>query len=235
MEVFAQPEPIMRHTVLATIALLLLPLAASAQPSGPRHSGFGGGIRPLGVGHAPVVSPSIPFTPLSGGLGGAFSGGSISPYRSSYYGSTPGYGYWPGFGGFYPYYGYGYGYGGYGYGWGGSSYLSPSVTIQTPLYVPVPVAPAEPNVELSSEAAATLVLEFPAPAEVWVNGKKGEGEPQETWTLTSPSILLGTDYPFEVKARWKANGKTYQYEKSVEVAAGKRSRSLVLSGTEIRE
>lgn len=228
----------MRHTVLATLTVLTLPLTALAQPGGPRHSGFGGGVRPLGTGHAPVVSPSIPFTPLSGGLGGAFSGGSISPYRSSYYRSQPGYGFWPGFGGFYPYYGYGYGYGGYGYGgygWGGPSYFSPSVTIQTPLYVPVPTAPAEPIVELSNEGTATLVLEFPAPAEVWVNGKKGEGEPQQTWTLASPSILLGTEYPFSVKARWKANGKTYEYERTVEVQAGKRSRSLVLSGTEIRE
>ena len=38
-----------------------------------------------------------------------------------------------------------------------------------------------------------------------------------------------------MKARWKANGKTYEYDRTVTVAAGNRSRSLVLSGTEIKE
>ena len=86
-----------------------------------------------------------------------------------------------------PYYGYGYGgygYGGYGLGYGSSSYYRPTNQVQVPVYVPV--GPAEPNVQLSGKASAELVLEFPAAAEVWVDGKKGEGDPHTEWTLTSP-------------------------------------------------
>ena len=82
---------------------------------------------------------------------------------------------------------------------------------------------------------AILVLEFPALAEVWVNGKKGVGDAQAEWTLTSPSVIVDTEYLFSVKAKWTANGRTFEYEKAIPVAAGGRTRSLVLSGKEIKE
>ena len=37
------------------------------------------------------------------------------------------------------------------------------------------------------------------------------------------------------KARWKSGEKTYEAERSITVPGGKRSRALVVSGTEIKE
>ncbi|MBA4186414.1 MAG: hypothetical protein C0467_00200 [Planctomycetaceae bacterium] len=86
-----------------------------------------------------------------------------------------------------------------------------------------------------NEFPAVLTLEFPAAAEVWVNGKKGEGDPTTEWTLTSPDLLKGTEYTFEVKARWTVGGKTFEYQRSIKVEGGNRSRALVVAGTEIKE
>jgi uncharacterized protein (TIGR03000 family) len=88
---------------------------------------------------------------------------------------------------------------------------------------------------LANEFPATLVLEFPAAAEVWVNGKKGEGEPNAEWTLTSPTLQPGQRYTFDVKARWKADGKTLECTRSFTVAGGERSRAHVLAGTPVKE
>ena len=98
-----------------------------------------------------------------------------------------------------------------------------------------PAPASERVVAISNEFPAVLVLEFPAAAEVWVNGKKAEGEATNEWTLTSAVLPAGGEYKFEVKGRWKAGGKTYEAERSVVVAGGKRSRAIVVAGTEVRE
>lgn len=234
----------MPRTLLAAITLVTFPALASAQFGGHHHgggghSGIGGGLRPIGPVLLPSISPMPAISPPAAGLsGGIGSFGFGTANRSRFPIHRPGFpisgiGGWPYYGYGYGGFGYGgYGYGGYGLGYGSSSYYPPPPIVQVPVYVPV--GPAEPNVELSGKASAELVLEFPAAAEVWVDGKKGEGDPHTEWTLTSPSIPVGTEYPFNVKARWKANGKTYEYDRTVSVVAGDRSRSLVLSGTEIK-
>ena len=131
----------------------------------------------------------------------------------------------PGFpgGGYFPYW--------YGYG-----YQQPPTVVVVP--VPTPVAPPEPPervVILGNEFPATLVMEFPAPAEVWVNGEKSDAKPDREWTLTSPVLKPGEEFTFKVKARWKSSEKTYEAERSITVPGGKRSRALVVSGTEIKE
>jgi len=78
-------------------------------------------------------------------------------------------------------------------------------------------------------------MEFPAIAEVWVNGVKGEGPATKEWTLSSPVLKIGKEYTFKVKARWTLNGKTYEYERSVDVASGNRSRAQVIAGVEVKE
>ena len=132
--------------------------------------------------------------------------------------------YWGGNGGWFPYYGYGY----------PAPLYSNSVEVNVNSPVFVQGGQPEPQIELSGEIAAVLSLTLPAPAEIWVNGKKGPGEPNTEWTLASPAIAVGSDYTFNVKARWQVDGKTFEYEKTVAVAAGNRSRSLVISGTEIK-
>lgn len=216
----------MARAFLPGLALLLAPLVAQAQIK-THGSGFGGGFRPSTP--AQILTPSLgqiqPIAPIAP-IGSRSTGFSAGFHRPGQF--RPGFPAFGGFGGWFPYYGYGYG--GYGYGYG-----MPSNTVNVyPTYY-VPIGPPEPDVQLSGMANATLVLQFPTAAEVWLNGKRGEGEPQTEWTLTSPALPKGQDYTFDVKARWKLNGKTYEYEKTVAVAAGNRSRSLILSGTQVKE
>jgi len=210
----------MPRILLTAVLLLGLPAAASAQ----RFGGFGGGTRPVSP-LAPTVSPLMPgISPMMPGIsptGTGVAGGFARPLNHG-----PGFhfpGVWGGYGGWFPFYGY-----------GGYAYEVP-VPVEIPVPVPVAVRPPDPPPNVSGEGLATLVLEFPSAAEVWVDGKKGPGEPNAVWTLTSQPLPLGTEYPFKVKARWTFNGKTYEYEKTVTVAAGNRSKALVVSGTEVKE
>src|SRR5207249_2879730 len=73
--------------------------------------------------------------------------------------------------------------------------------------------PAAPSsaVALSGDFPATLVLEFPAPARVWLDDKELSGETETVRTITSPVLRPGQQYTFHVRARWKANNKTFEY------------------------
>jgi uncharacterized protein (TIGR03000 family) len=79
-----------------------------------------------------------------------------------------------------------------------------------------------------------LVVQFPAAAEVWVGGTKADGGPATEWTLTSPALKPGESHTFEVKARWKVGGKTFEATRSVAVTAGERNRAVVVSGTAVK-
>ncbi len=218
----------------APALLLWLPVGVFAQHGPPggvtapgiaaSPSGIGAGIR--------IAAPFSPTSPIpmppryhnGGGLGGGFV--PTIPAFSN----PPGFpfsGVWGayGFGGAYPGYGYGFGYApSANFAFGSPNYES----------APIPVTTA-PNIALVNEFPAVLTMEFPAPAEVWVNGKKGEGKATTEWTLTSPSLKAGTEFTFEVKARWTVDGKTYEYERKVNVASGNRSRALVIAGSEVKE
>lgn len=218
----------MTRPALAAVLFLGLPAAASAQPLSPgiaaSPGGFGGApLGGFGAGagwRSPV--PAGPFGgpkyPCAGGVGGGFA-----PVCPPYQPGFPFSGVWLGgfgFGGA-PYYGYGYA--------PATSFAFPSLTADPP-----PIQPG-PNLAIGDEFPATLTLEFPAPAEVWVNGKQGDGKPTTEWTLTSPLIKTGTEFTFDVKARWTRNGKTYEYTRTVNVASGNRSRALVVAGVEVKE
>ena len=217
----------MNRPVLATVLLLGLPAAASAQPLAPgiaaSPGGFGGApAGGFGAGWRSPV-PAGPFGgpkyPCAGGVGVRFSP-ACPPNQPGF----PFSGVWlGGFGFGAPYYGYGYGYA------PTTSFGFPSLTADLP-----PIQ-AGPNLAIGDEFPATLTREFPAPAEVWVNGKPGDGKPTTEWTLTSPLIKTGTEFTFDVKARWNLNGKTYEYTRTVNVASGNRSRALVVAGVEVKE
>lgn len=199
------------------------PLAPGIQAS-PAGINAGAGWRRPG----PLpVTPGGPKYPCAGGIGGGFT--PTVPCAPT----APGFpfsGVWLG----------GYGFGGYdpfafygpGYGYAPATGFS----FQGPVYdPPVEVKPPVGTLAIGDQFPATLVLEFPAPAEVWVDGQKGDGKPTTEWTLTSPRIRTGTEYTFKVKARWTVGGKTYEYDRVVNVASGNRSRALVVAGTEIKE
>ncbi|VTT99164.1 unnamed protein product [Gemmataceae bacterium] len=232
----------MTRSALAALLLVALPAAAHAQPLSPGIAaspagGFGsGGRAPLAPGiaaspaggfgggwrspvpAAPSPIPLGPKYPCGGGVGGGFGPACPAP-------GFPFSGIWTGgygFGGA-PYYGYGFGYA-----------PTTSFSFVAPTYDPPPIQ-AGPNLAIGDEFPAVLTLEFPAAAEVWVNGKKGDGKPTTEWTLTSPLVKTGTEYTFDVKARWTVNGKTYEYTRTVNVGSGNRSRALVVAGVELKE
>lgn len=239
----------MMRRVLFTsaVALVLVTAPAPAQfrmvparPVGP----LGGGVAPLGPGVAagpairvppPVVfgGPRNGFRMVQGGrfpfAGAGFS--SLYPYAANYGGYYGGGYYGGGFGG-------GFitgGYGGYGY--------SPYFVIPGPgAYDDLPPGPppwgpawGPPHVvQLSGQETATLTLEFPAEATVWLDGTEVAGEPATVRTLTSPVVGPGERYTFHVRARWTANGTTYETTRDVAVGPGDRTRLLVVSGTAVK-
>lgn len=205
----------MSRYLLITAAFLLLP-ATSYSQSRTVRGGFGGGALP-GRSVLPTVGPIMPG--VNPGIG-PVTGGGIGVRPIFHPGRA---GWWNGHGGWFPWYGY------------AAPIYSFPVPVEVPVPVFVPVQPPEPPLPISGEAVATLVLQFPASAEVWLNGKKSDEPPGDLWTLTSPSLPTGAEYTFVVKARWSLNGKTYEYDRTVAVAAGNRSRATVLSGTEIKE
>lgn len=212
----------MSRLTLPTLFLLTLPAVSTAQPISPPRAGFGSMRQP---------PPGAPFPPVGAvplRYPGGIFGGFIPPGYTG-----------PGF----PFSGV---WGGYGYGyvpWFPFYNFSPTPLYADPFRVQVPMntfptepaRPPEPVVALANEFPARLTLEFPAAAEVWVNGKKRDESPSTEWTLTSPVLKSGESYTFEVKARWTAGGKTYEAERSVPVASGNRSRVLVVAGTQVRE
>lgn len=142
------------------------------------------------------------------------------------YGFAPVYGHGWGWGGFGPYYAPAFG---YPYGtassWGTSFY---GPTTAPPLMgagtvgrdVPAPLNPA---------LTAELTVEFPAPAEVWLNGSPAPGE-GAVRTLTSPPLAAGRSYSFAVRAKWESGGRKYEWERTVTLGPGDRSRITVARG-----
>ena len=120
---------------------------------------------------------------------------------------------------------------GYGYSYGGL----------LPGFPAAPAASVEPPrrpdmvVVLANEFPATLTLQFPAAAEVWLDGKKLKGEASEERALTSPVLTPAQKYTFAVRARWTSGGKTYEATRSIALGAGDRSRLSIVSGDEVKE
>ena len=211
----------------AFVVLFGVPTAVFAQPGrGVVGGGLGGGsIQTIPAIPTPGLIPSN--APPRFNSAGGVMGGFVPPgFRGP---GFPVHGIWGGYGGLgwgYPFYGdpYSTGYG-------------PSVIV-VPVVNSAPSAPSEPEqapLMISNDRPAVLVMEFPADAEVWVNGDKANVAPTTEWTLTSPVLKAGEDYTFNVKARWKANGRSYEYDRAITVASGNRTRTIVVTGTEVKE
>ena len=184
----------------------------------------------------------------------------VSPYRATMFdagfdasqrfitdafGRQAGYG--PGFG--YPTFGVGY----YPYAGPAAYYaapVNPPVVIERVPEVIFPEmqqAPAQPfdlAVYLSTplatqQAVRTAVrvgmttgvtVTLPAAAEVWLNGTKQKGT-GKTFDLSVPDAHPGEPVKFDIRARWTANGETYDYDRSMTVEAGGRESLIVARGT----
>jgi uncharacterized protein (TIGR03000 family) len=207
--------------VASILALSVFGGVADAQPRGlPLSPGVRPGS-PIGPGTQFLPMPQPRFKPPHRGFHGGH--GKFGPIFA------------PGFiaPGFYPYPGFGYGYGGfppYGYGYG-YDYYPPTIPEPAP---GLPLPRMEPGVALANEFPATLTLQFPGDAEVWLNGRRTEGKGEEH-VLTSPVLAPGQTFTFDVKARWKSGGKTYETSRGVTLKPGDRSRLLVVSGEQVKE
>ena len=207
---------------IAIGALLALSLGAgtsSAQITAGGSMGpgsFGGNIFPPFFPASPRGAIAGPYTvhrPMRLGIYPAHAG-----FNSAYY---------RGFGGgfissryYVPYYGYG-----------------PTSNYNDAPSVPAPnqmLPPPQRIVELSGESTATLTLEFPAPATVWLNGDLVEGKPEAVRVLTSPAIRASEKFTFQIRARWERDGQTYEYSREAALGSGDRSKLLVVSGTAVK-
>jgi len=213
----------MSRLLLSAAAVALLPTTLLAQIPASVASGMGtfGNFRnpprtpslaaPIG---GPMYRPGGFIAPFyyNRGIVGGFGGGySYSPFVDQFYGPYTAYanGYLPFYGG------------------------APGTTI---IEEPILVEPTPTRiVELSNEFPATVTLEFPEAARVWLDGKPAEGESGKERVLTSPVLKPGQQYTFKVKAQWDANGKTYEYTRDVTVGPGDRSKVTVFSGTPVNE
>jgi uncharacterized protein (TIGR03000 family) len=249
--------------LVTAFSLAALPSLASAQIPVTVASGvgsFGGRQFPATPSLSAPVQPGIPLY----GIGGGFHAGvrpglhpglrpGLRPPRGdgirlyqwppgprAGFGAHPPYvfppyflGGWGGYGlsAFYPGVFIGGGYFDPYYGFPGPGYYeydaAPPSAFQPP--------PAPRTVALANEFPATLTLEFPAPAKVWLDGRLAPGQDAAERELTSPVLLPGERHTFKFRARWAVNGQEYETAREVTLGAGDRSKLLVLSGTPVAE
>lgn len=95
-------------------------------------------------------------------------------------------------------------------------------------------ADTQPTIVVNPELPAELTLEFPADAAVTLNGRSVEGS-GKTRTLTSPELKAGESYTFDVKANWTADGKKYEWERTVTLGSGERSKVAVARGFQVKD
>jgi uncharacterized protein (TIGR03000 family) len=204
----------MSRLLLAAAAVLLLPAALFAQyPQRP--------LAPSSPGLAAGVGNSL-YRPGPMGFGAGF--GSPFYFNRGYPGFYPYY-YAPYYAPYTSYFGGGF-YGDFGYSpYYAFPYDQPAIE-----YIPAP-APMR-VVELSNEFPATLTLDFPAAAKVWLDGKEVEGEAATERVLTSAVLKPGQTYTFKVRAEWESNGKTYTYTREATLGPGDHSKVQVVRGTE---
>ena len=175
----------------------------------------------------PMYRPANPYFPSLSNFGPqAGWPGVIAPTRP--WVLPPGGGWYGGYSPYYP----GSFYGSpYVWGWGMSE---PSLDYVRPIQAP-PLqgaggnGPSGTQLVVNPELPAELTLEFPADAAVTLNGQAVQGSGR-TRTLTSPQLKAGETYTFDVKANWTADGKKYEWERTVTLGSGERSKVAVARG-----
>lgn len=134
--------------------------------------------------------------------------------------------------------------GGYYGGFYSEFYLPPLIPQPRLGVVPVtpsPVVPAVNPARIAEDtdraaalAPATLTLQLPAAADVWLNGEPQASSADATRTLSSPPLRLGSEFKFSVRARWVEGGMTYEATPTSTVRAGERGKLTVYAGTPVK-
>jgi uncharacterized protein (TIGR03000 family) len=216
----------LKATVLAAAALLFAAGSATAQHGGHGGGGHGGGGHG-GGGHGGGGG-------YHAGYGGYHHGGYGGYHHGGYY--HHGYGYYPGFYGFglglgyglgyglgsgyYPYYG---GYNDYSYAPDYYAYTPPPVIYRS--YYPNLATPnaltTQPpdNTPARTDNTAHVRVIVPASAEIWFDGDK-TSQTGATREFVSPALTPGSDYTYQIKARWMENGQPVEKAQDINVRAG---------------
>ncbi len=216
-----------RPTPVALAAALLAAAPASAQLNTFRP----GGLDHFGSGNAPLVPlASISPAPAWGQQGPVWH----QPFfhRPPLFNSGSAY---FGFGGYYGGYG---GYGGYSSADtvfnvypGGTVYNAGELNTARSYTPPFDRSTGGLR-PISGAMAASVVLDLPAVASVSVNGEPVTAGGR-TVTYDTRVLRPGEQLDLNVVARWVADGKDYEYTRTVRVGPGDRSRLTVLNGTPV--
>lgn len=115
-----------------------------------------------------------------------------------------------------------------------------TVVVVAPAAAPAPAAPPTARASrddaaiAAAQVPATLNIELPAPAEVWLDGVKVAGDPAAVHTLTSPPLRFGGEHTFRVTAKWTAGGTAYQAARTSTVRAGGTAKLTVVRGEPVK-
>jgi uncharacterized protein (TIGR03000 family) len=165
-------------------------------------------------------------------------GVSVGHYNGHYH---PGYGYYPGLYALGLGLGYAAAYGSYAYpssyfyplsyyDGGALSYYNVGPSSYAALETPIPyrsyypsmsadVTPPAPTTTVPTDTKAYVRVVVPADAELWFDGEK-TAQTGTSREFVSPPLTLGTDYSYEIRARWLENGKPVDQTRSVTVRGG---------------
>jgi len=194
-------------SLVASIALLLIPNVSQAQRGGGYSVGRGG------VGSYYGGSPYY----------GNWGYGNRPYYSGSYYPGNYGYqsGYYPRtyYGGYYypnnSYYNNSY--------YNNGSYVStPNTSSYQSFYPSEGVTGASyANAPDQSSRAVTMSIRVPTDAEVWFGDVKTNLTGTER-VFVSPALEPGNDYTYDIRARWNENGRSVERTRTLRVHAGDR-------------
>jgi uncharacterized protein (TIGR03000 family) len=173
---------------------------------------------------------------MSAGPGGYWAGN--TPYYGGYYGSGYyGGGYWPN------YSGYRYGYSPYYYGYdrgyyspyyyssdqwstpgnfNQGGYYNPSYSYSgsgSPAYWQGDMSGYGATEGMGDPNAVHISARVPADAEIWVEGQKTSQRGPDRF-FVSPPLTPGKTYTYDIKARWKQDGRDMERERHLTVRAG---------------
>jgi uncharacterized protein (TIGR03000 family) len=90
--------------------------------------------------------------------------------------------------------------------------------------VPSAAAPAveEDYAYGAMASSAEMVLRIPPGAEVWFNGTKALSQTGSVRPFVTPALEPGWDYAYEVRVRWRENGRPVEQTRHILVRAGDR-------------
>jgi uncharacterized protein (TIGR03000 family) len=123
--------------------------------------------------------------------------------------------------GYSPYWGYGS-----SFGFGGGFYVPQPPPV-------IVVAPPKPPAEAAPDNTATLDVHVPdANADVFVDGRQTRQRGTQR-TFTSPPLVPGRDYTYEIRADWWQDGQRVSSTQTATVQAGRHSSAHFFRGAPV--